>query len=42
VYDLPGKPASFRRPGPLPLRPAEVTQAIVDWAGAPEIVKEIA
>ena len=42
VYDLPGKPASFRRPGPLPLRPAELTQAIVAWAGAPELAKETA
>ena len=23
VYDLPGKPASFHRPGPLPLRPGD-------------------
>ena len=37
MYDLPGRPASFHRPGPLPLRPAELTRAIVDWqrAGAP-------
>jgi len=42
VYDLPGKPASFRRPGPLPLRPAELTQAILAWAGAPELAKETA
>jgi 2-oxoglutarate/2-oxoacid ferredoxin oxidoreductase subunit alpha len=42
VYDLPGKPASFRRPGPLPLRPAELTRAIVEWAGVPELAKEIA
>jgi 2-oxoglutarate ferredoxin oxidoreductase subunit alpha len=34
VYDLPGRPASFRRPGPLPLRPGELASAIVDWAGA--------
>ena len=34
VYDLPGKPASFHRPGPLPLRPGELTTAIVEWAGA--------
>ena len=32
MYDLPGRPASYHRPGPLPLRPAEVTAAIVDWA----------
>jgi len=38
VYDLPGRPASFHRPGPLPLRPAELTGAIVEWqrAGAAE------
>src|SRR6266536_434357 len=37
VYDLPGRPASFHRPGPLPLRPGELTRAIVDWAGAAAI-----
>jgi 2-oxoglutarate ferredoxin oxidoreductase subunit alpha len=31
MYDLPGKPASFHRPGPLPLRPGELAQAIVEW-----------
>jgi 2-oxoglutarate ferredoxin oxidoreductase subunit alpha len=31
VHDLPGRPASFHRPGPLPLRPAELTAALVDW-----------
>lgn len=31
VYDLPGKPASFHRPGPLPLRPGELADAIVEW-----------
>jgi 2-oxoglutarate ferredoxin oxidoreductase subunit alpha len=31
VYDLPGKPASFHRPGPLPLRPGELAHAILDW-----------
>jgi len=34
IYDLPGKPASFHRPGPLPLRPGELATAIVEWAGA--------
>jgi 2-oxoglutarate ferredoxin oxidoreductase subunit alpha len=34
MYDLPRRPASFHRPGPLPLRPAELTQAIVDWQRA--------
>ncbi len=37
VYDLPGRPASFHRPGPLPLRPGELTRAIVDWVGAAAI-----
>ena len=38
MYDLPGRPASFHRPGPLPLRPAALTGAIVEWqrARAPE------
>jgi 2-oxoglutarate ferredoxin oxidoreductase subunit alpha len=31
MYDLPGRPASFHRPGPLPLRPRELTEAIVGW-----------
>ena len=34
MYDLPGKPASFHRPGPLPLRPGELAQAIVEWRSA--------
>jgi len=34
MYDLPGKPASFHRPGPLPLRPRELTEAIVTWRAA--------
>jgi 2-oxoglutarate/2-oxoacid ferredoxin oxidoreductase subunit alpha len=29
--DLPAKPASFHRPGPLPLRPGELHRALVDW-----------
>ena len=33
MYDLPGKPASFHRPGPLPLRPGELTTAIIEWMG---------
>jgi len=33
MLDLPGKPASFHRPGPLPLRPADVCAAILAWAG---------
>ena len=31
MYDLPGRPASYHRPGPLPLRPGELTAAILDW-----------
>ncbi|MEO8309885.1 MAG: 2-oxoacid:acceptor oxidoreductase subunit alpha [Caldimonas sp.] len=31
MHDLPGRPASFHRPGPLPLRPGELMQALVDW-----------
>jgi 2-oxoglutarate ferredoxin oxidoreductase subunit alpha len=31
VYDLPGKPVSFHRPGPLPLRPGELTDTILAW-----------
>jgi len=34
LYDLPGKPACFHRPGPLPLRPGELAKVIVGWAGA--------
>jgi 2-oxoglutarate ferredoxin oxidoreductase subunit alpha len=33
-YDLPGRPASFHRPGPLPLRPAELQRAILEWIRA--------
>jgi 2-oxoglutarate/2-oxoacid ferredoxin oxidoreductase subunit alpha len=32
AFDLPDKPASFHRPGPLPLRPGELAEAIVEWA----------
>ena len=31
AYDLPGKPAGYHRPGPLPLRPGEVKKAILEW-----------
>ena len=31
MVDLPGRPASFHRPGPLPLRPAELAATIVAW-----------
>ncbi|MBS1176847.1 MAG: pyruvate flavodoxin/ferredoxin oxidoreductase domain protein, partial [Proteobacteria bacterium] len=40
MYDLPGRAASFHRPGPLPLRPAELTAAIVDWARSHQTAKE--
>ncbi len=38
MHDLPGRPASFHRPGPLPLRPGELTAAIMQWrrANVPE------
>jgi 2-oxoglutarate/2-oxoacid ferredoxin oxidoreductase subunit alpha len=39
MVDLPGRPASFHRPGPLPLRPADLCAAICEWAGA-KVVKE--
>ena len=31
AFELPGKPASFHRPGPLPLRPGELTAALLKW-----------
>ncbi len=31
VYDLPGRPEHFSRPGPLPLRPSELKSVIIDW-----------
>ena len=31
MHDLPGKPASFHRPGPLPMRPGELARAILEW-----------
>jgi 2-oxoglutarate ferredoxin oxidoreductase subunit alpha len=40
MADLPGRPASFHRPGPLPLRPAELCAAICEWAGAKVAQKE--
>jgi 2-oxoglutarate ferredoxin oxidoreductase subunit alpha len=33
-FDLPGKPATYHRPGPLPLRPGELLQALIDWRNA--------
>ena len=34
-FDLPGKPASYHRPGPLPLRPGELLQALTEWRNTP-------
>ena len=31
-YDLPGEVRSFRHPGPLPMRPAEIHQQITEWS----------
>jgi 2-oxoglutarate/2-oxoacid ferredoxin oxidoreductase subunit alpha len=39
VYDLPARPASFHRPGPLPLRPGEVCAAVLEWAGVQSVEK---
>jgi len=33
-FDLPSKPVSYHRPGPLPLRPGELHQAITGWRKA--------
>ncbi len=30
-YDFPQPPASYHRPGPLPLRPGELLTALLDW-----------
>jgi 2-oxoglutarate/2-oxoacid ferredoxin oxidoreductase subunit alpha len=35
--DLPGRPASFHRPGPLPLRPADICAALLAWAQPQEL-----
>jgi 2-oxoglutarate ferredoxin oxidoreductase subunit alpha len=42
VYDLPGIPAGYHRPGPLPMRPGEVTKAILDWAREARVTKAAA
>jgi len=39
VADLPGRPAGFHRPGPLPLRPADICTALREWAQAKEETK---
>jgi 2-oxoglutarate/2-oxoacid ferredoxin oxidoreductase subunit alpha len=31
MHDLPGRATSFHRPGPLPLRPAELSAALLEW-----------
>ncbi len=31
-YDFPAPPASYHRPGPLPLRPAELLTALMEWS----------
>ena len=31
-YELPGEIASLRRPGPLPFRPDEVHQRLLEWS----------
>jgi 2-oxoglutarate ferredoxin oxidoreductase subunit alpha len=33
-FDLPARPASYHRPGPLPLRPGEVHKALTEWRRA--------
>jgi 2-oxoglutarate ferredoxin oxidoreductase subunit alpha len=33
-FDLPARPTSYHRPGPLPLRPGELHKAIADWRKA--------
>jgi 2-oxoglutarate ferredoxin oxidoreductase subunit alpha len=35
IADLPARQTSFRRPGPLPLRPGELADAIAEWSTAP-------
>jgi 2-oxoglutarate/2-oxoacid ferredoxin oxidoreductase subunit alpha len=42
MHDLPGRPESFHRPGPLPLRPAELTARIVEWQRTQDRQKETA
>jgi 2-oxoglutarate ferredoxin oxidoreductase subunit alpha len=34
VYDLPGEVRSYCRPGPLPIRPAEVHRQLLNWGHA--------
>jgi 2-oxoglutarate ferredoxin oxidoreductase subunit alpha len=39
VARLPGDPAGFHRPGPLPLRPGDICTALLEWAAAKEETK---
>ncbi len=39
VYDLPPRPASYHRPGPLPLRPGEICDVVAEWAGVQSVEK---
>jgi 2-oxoglutarate ferredoxin oxidoreductase subunit alpha len=34
AYELPGEVESLRRPGPLPFRPGEIHQRLIEWARA--------
>ena len=42
AVDLPGRPASFHKPGPLPLRPGELAASIVSWAHSHRDVEVLA
>ena len=33
-FDIDARMSSFHRPGPLPLRPADLLQAMIDWRNA--------
>jgi 2-oxoglutarate ferredoxin oxidoreductase subunit alpha len=42
MHELPGRAASFHRPGPLPLRPGELVRAIVQWQRSAVAEREFA
>jgi 2-oxoglutarate ferredoxin oxidoreductase subunit alpha len=42
MIDLPAKPVSFHRPGPLSLRPGDICEAILEWSGKAVAHKEAA
>ncbi|HMA06813.1 MAG TPA: 2-oxoacid:acceptor oxidoreductase subunit alpha [Ramlibacter sp.] len=42
MLDLPPKPVSFHRPGPLSLRPGDICDAILEWSGKAVAHKEAA